>query len=171
MNNKSLQVIAENLPTKLDTIESNQAYLDSLTKAQKEALVNYIIKCIQVEVSSKKAILKDLVDAGVGLIPIAGDIMQIIITLHLLYCLKTELKEIDNKTLAVIFGLTATDVTVGLFVGPGDALDFPMLTNYFITQYLEHEKNKAYLECIKLKVSDQTLQTIAASPINLKKLK
>jgi hypothetical protein len=170
MTNKNLQVLPENLSSDINTIEANQSYLDSLSKEQKTALINYIIKCIQVEVSSKKAILKDLVDAGVGIIPVAGDIMQIIITLHLLYCLKTELKEIDNKTLAIILGLTATDVSIGLFVGPGDVLDFPMLTNYFIQQYLEHEKNKAYLECINQEISDTVLATISKSPLNFKKL-
>lgn len=130
-----------------DTISLQEA-LNELTAEQKEVLLELTIREIQLKISSNKAFLKDIIDGGVGLIPILGDIFQIIVTLQLLHAMKQQLQEIDKKTLATILAITSLDVGVGLFMGPGDVIDFPVIANIMISKYISIQYQKS-LEAVE----------------------
>jgi hypothetical protein len=116
---------------------SFQHKIENLSDEQRLILLDLLIRKIQLDISQNKSLLKDVLDGGLGLIPILGDFTQVLFSIQLIWSIKKQLNKIDLKILLPITLLTLTDIIVGLFIGPGDLLDFAMTTNYFIEKYIE----------------------------------
>lgn len=123
-----------------------QEKLDKLSEDQKLVLLDLIVRKIQLEISQNKSLLKDIIDGGFGLVPILGDLVQLVFSIQLIWSMKKQLQKVDIEVLLPIILLTLIDLGIGLFIGPGDIADFAITTNLFIQKYIEHLYNKAKKE-------------------------
>lgn len=160
---EQLEQIENTLNTGLELAkqaESLQNKLDNLSEEQQKALLELIVRKIQLEITQNHAILKDIIDGGVGLVPIIGDVMQLIFTLQILIAMKKQIKTIDPKTLMVMLSISAADIGIGLFTGPGDLMDMPLVANYFIRSYIADRYNKALEAALRLELDSDILALI-----------
>ena len=164
---KSIQQAEQSLQTinnGLNNAKNLQDLLNNLTPHQKDALVEYTIRSIQLKISSNKALLKDMIDGGVGFIPAVGDLCQLIITTYILVMFYKEAKSVDTKTLLTILAITAADVGPSIVSGFGDTFDVGFTANMLISYYIQNKHNQSLQKCIELEIHDNVLRSITDSP-------